>query len=111
MLTLNNLQPGQAGVYSVVVSNFAGVVTNVSGTVTVDVPLHFEQIQWLSNGQFSCQVKGNAGQRFVVEVSDDLETWNALFNDQLSDGGFSFSDNDAEQFTHRFYRLVPGPDM
>jgi len=93
-----------------VVSNFAGVVTNTSATVTVDVPLHFEQVRWVTGQQFSCEVKGNAGQRFVLEFSDDLSQWHTLVSDQLGDGSFTFTDDDANQFTHRFYRVVPGAD-
>ena len=108
-LVLNNLQSAQAGVYSVVVSNFAGVVTNTSATVAIDVPLHFEQMRWISSSHFSCQVKGNPGQQFAVETSEDLKIWRSLLSDQLSDGSFDFTDDNAPQFMHRFYRVIPGP--
>ena len=108
-LVLNNLQSAQAGVYSVVVSNFAGVVTNIGATVAIDVPLHFEQMRWISSSHFSCQVKGNPGQQFAVETSEDLKIWRSLLSDQLSDGSFDFTDDNAPQFIHRFYRVIPGP--
>jgi hypothetical protein len=104
-LSLNNLKAAQAGLYSVIVSNFAGVITNASAALEVDVPLHLEE-RWMANRRFFFEVKGNVDQLFTVQASRDLRTWETLMTDRLTNGSFTFSEN-AQLFQERFYRVVP----
>jgi hypothetical protein len=106
-LTLSNLTTMQAGSYSVVVSNFAGMITNLCANLSVNVPLHFENMSWLINGQFGCQIKGNPGEPFLLQASADLRSWVTLLADQLITDSWTFTDTNAHLFKERFYRVVP----
>jgi hypothetical protein len=107
-LILTDLQPDQAGIYSVVVRNFAGAVTNVRATITVDVPLQLDSWRWLPDRQFACRVLGNSGTSYVLRASTDLQTWSDLQTGQLSTDAVTFIDTNVNSFHHRFYRIDPG---
>ena len=54
---------------------------------------------------------GDAGHNFRVEASADLRNWETLFDTLAGDDGWHFIDSDAENHSHRFYRLKPEPVM
>jgi hypothetical protein len=109
-LVLSDLQSSQAGNYSVVVSNFAGSVTQVMAVVTVDA-LHFLNYRRTEGGIFAGQLLGNPGQGFAVEVSSDLQDWKTLSTGEIAAPSepFEFLDPHAPQVDRRFYRVRPAP--
>jgi hypothetical protein len=106
-LTLSNLTTAQAGTYSVIASNFAGVITNICAALTVNPPLRLENMAWLVNRRFNCEIKGAAGELFALQASTDLKTWQTLLADQLISDSWSFTDTNAHLFNQRFYRVIP----
>ena len=52
---------------------------------------------------------GDAGHNFRVEASDDLRNWETLFDTLAGEDGWHFIDSNAENHSHRFYRLKPEP--
>lgn len=106
-LPLSNLQGPQSGVYRVIVSNFAGVVTSTIANLTVDVPLQAEQPRLTSNGGLRFQVAGNPGQRYVLEGSGDLRNWAPLVTNQLTGYEASFVDTNVWRQPKIFYRVLP----
>jgi Ig-like domain-containing protein len=106
-LVIHNLNPAMAGAYSVVVSNFAGVTTNLLATIAVHVPLHLENALRSTNRLFTFQVMGNVGQLIAVQASSDLEHWVTIHTNRLPHWQVPFTDTNAPQFNHRFYRVIP----
>ena len=77
-LTLTNVTTLEAGAYSVLVSNLAGVVTN-SATLTVvssafQAPAGQTLAEIRSNG-FSLELALEVGRSFRVQASEDLKIW------------------------------------
>ena len=107
--TRGNLQTNDAGSYSVVVSNSAGIATSSNAllTVTQPVPPHIESITNLRNGSFQLQVSGGPGS-FAIEAAPSLTNWTQLTTMTSTASVFQFTDTDTNQTT-RFYRvrLIP----
>jgi len=105
VLTLNNVSPGQAGSYSVTVSNTAGTVS-ASATLSVNQPGPSRLIAGarLPDGRFQFSVNGTVGSRIVVEFSADMVQWQDLTTVVLTGSTFSLSDPDAGTQPKRFYR-------
>ncbi len=103
-LTLTNIQPADAGVYSVVVSNRAGVVTSSNATLAVIFP----QPQFSSVTLFGDTVRftlaGESGSSYVIQTSTNLMEWLDLTNAVINGHNFEFSNPVTN--THRFYRAV-----
>ncbi len=55
------------------------------------------------------RLAGPVGQRFVIEASTDLATWNPLAVVTIGPGPTEFSDPSASAFSQRFYRARPAP--
>jgi hypothetical protein len=107
VLSLPNVQPAQAGDYSVVVSNAAGSVTSVVATLTVQVPLGILIAPAFTQaGLFQFNLAGATGSNYVVEASTDLTDWVPL---QTNSSPFTFADTNAVNFPWRFYRAQPSP--
>ena len=104
-LVLSNLNPGMAGIYSVVLSNAFGMITNFRANFTVDVPLHLENGPWPTNRQFAFQIMGNTGQLYAIQASADLQQWTTLHTNRLTNWTVPFLDTNAPQFQRRFYRV------
>lgn len=62
------------------------------------------------DGLFRADWNGSTGQRFRVEVSEDLAQWSPLNASLLeAQGQESFTDSDSGRTAQRFYRLVAPP--
>lgn len=108
-LVLNHLQPGQAGTYSVVVSNFAGAVAAEIAQVTLALPIQ-AHLQWLrTNGAFSPVLTGPVSHGYVVQGSPDLLTWRPLYTNSATPALLNFSDPQPTNRTGWFYRVMPWP--
>jgi len=103
-LVLQSVGPGQSGIYSLVLSNFAGSVTSLVAVVTVHPPLTLEQAHWTPLGQFTLAVRGEPGVVFVLETSANLVAWRSLVTNELPEGPFQFVDPGRPTGDRRFYR-------
>jgi hypothetical protein len=82
-----NRSNGLAQTNVVVGTNAAAMLTTVAGT----------------HGQFSFQVTGVAGGKYVVQATSDLAHWTSV---QTNTAPFIFRDNTANGFSQRFYRAL-----
>ena len=111
-LTLGNVQPTNAGAYSVVVTNVAGSIasTNVFLTVSAgaSAPPQLSNSVF-SNGVFSVTINGDSGPDYIVQVSTNLTDWIGIFTNHSPAPPFNWSDANAGNFDRRFYRIRLGP--
>jgi len=100
-LSLTNVQPGQAGNYSVLAHNAAGSVVSAA-TLTVLVPGIFLTAPSITaDGAFQFNVGGEAGSSYIIEASTNFTEWFPLETDTSP---FTFSDTNALSLPLRFYR-------
>jgi len=108
-LTLSNVQPANAGDYSVTVSNTAGAVTSLPASLVVSTRpiLGFQLL--LTNPYPAFTLTGTPGDRYMVETSTNLIVW--IDGPSLTNvtGSVEFSDIDSTNYLHRFFRcrLLP----
>jgi len=62
---------------------------------------------WPGPGQFQTRLFGVAGLTNIIQASTDLASWTAIFTN--SAGVYEFTDTNAIEYPHRFYRAVLGP--
>ena len=105
--TLTNIQYNHGGVYSVVVSNFVGAVTNVIATVSVQSPLQLALDQ--SSGTPKSRVTGRATQAGVIELSTDLSVWTPVHTNLDPSVPVIYLDTNSNVRSKGFYRLRPWP--
>ena len=94
-----------SGLYSVVLSNFAGAVTNTVANVTVapPVPPHLDLLREISSGTLRFRLQGST-QAQVIEVSSNLSAvtaWSPIFTN--TNGPLNYLDPATNQ-ARRFYR-------
>jgi len=113
-LTIANLQPSDAGDYTVVVTNPYGSVTSSVAALTVQLPtpivLTAAGNGGVSSNGFGFNLSGMAGQTVVIEASTNLISWTPLLTNVLVTGSFYFHDPDAANFARRFYRAILASD-
>jgi hypothetical protein len=107
VLTLTNVQPQHAGLYSVLVSNVVAAVlsSNALLTVTLPAPPQVEAIRRLPDGRILLRVTGEPG-RYAIDAATNLAApvfWNELTNFVIGTNWFEFTDPDAP-LPQRFYR-------
>ena len=106
-LSLTNVQPAQAGDYSVVVDNIAGSVTSAVATLTVIVPSAILSAPaYGAEGAFGFNVTGAAGNNYVISTSTNLVDWIPL---ETNTSPFTFTDTNAVSVPSQFYRVQPWP--
>lgn len=108
-LALTNAQPGDAGNYTVVITNSFGSVTSQVAVLTVSLPppeiITTNGSFGISNGVFGFNLTGLSGQTLVVEGSSNLIDWIGLQTNLLMNDTIYFSDAEATNFSFRFYRV------
>ena len=121
VLTLNAVQGIHTGGYQLTISNFTGVVRSRVAQVTVTDPAASKAtstagIQAGSEsprletvrdkaGRTNLVVKGEPGQRYEIEATSDLQTWESLGDMTLVDGVSRFVDLDDATRPIRIYRF------
>jgi hypothetical protein len=109
-LALTNVQPAQAGEYSVVLSNSFGAVTSASAMLTIivrpEVPPNFSAFRRQTDGAIEFTLKGESGRNYRIEVSTDLARWNLLTRLAGLESGATYRDPDSPGLQWRFYRAV-----
>lgn len=109
LLHIENLQPADAGYYSVLVSNFHGQVTSEAARVDVlpVIPLTIapDSLRW--EGGFSFQLQGEPLGKVILQWSTDLTIWNELLAGTLDEEGrMDVTDANTEAPKARYYRAV-----
>ncbi len=102
------------GNYSVVVSNFVGMVTSAVATVTFTNPLpaqpgHFDSICRLADGSVQMAMSGTPGTNYILQWTGDWAGWSNLCTLSGADGLFWAVDPCATNAAQRFYRLRLAP--
>ncbi len=102
-----NVQPTDAGSYSVVISNVAGFATSDDAVLTViqTQPPRIDLITTLADGRIHLRFAGNAGQ-YSVEGATNLSSpvdWIELTNLITTTNGFEYVDSQTN-LPKRFYR-------
>jgi uncharacterized lipoprotein YddW (UPF0748 family) len=104
--TVVNAQPGDAGGYSVEVSNLAGSVMSDVAMLTVIEPVA-PRIDWISvtpGGPVRLLVSGSPG-HYAIEASSNLVNWVELTNFTTTSNQFQYLQPSASE-PQRFYRVL-----
>jgi hypothetical protein len=82
-------------------SSNVGESTGETSTVaaTLGLPVY-------ANGEYTFEVTGALGTKYVVEASTDLVNWIPV---EINTAPFIFVDRSADRFNQRFYRAVSMP--
>jgi hypothetical protein len=102
-LPLSNLQPANAGLYSVVVSNAFGVVTSATAELTVVQPAQVTPVG-VTGGVFQMELATQPGVSYTVEGSTNLLDWEVLDTFIATNSPVLWSDTSSTNFVLRFYR-------
>jgi hypothetical protein len=103
--SLTNIQYNQDGVYSVVVSNFMGVVANMIALVSVDSPLKLD----VSALPAKVRIWGSATQAVVLLSSTNLTSWNPLYTNPSPLLPVNYLDTNSLTRPNGYYRLKSWP--
>ena len=105
ILWLTNVQPAQAGHYSVIVTNAYGSATSGVAVLNVSVPPRLD-IRW-SNGLPHLELSGVPGHAYAVEQAPEIpwaSAWLSLTNATLTSYTWQFADASATHTQRRYYR-------
>lgn len=109
VLSLVDIEPEDAGIYTVTASNAFGSVS-ASAELIVDNPLRFEGMPVIQpDGSFAVTLVGpvnaTTGISIVLEATADFETWTQVATATSMDGMFSLMEANAEGHGARYYRV------
>jgi hypothetical protein len=102
-LSIPNVQPSQAGLYMVAISNGLTGVVSAPAALAVVFSSGAGAPGFTSN-QFGFGISGPAANTFVVEASTNLQTWLPLSTNIFGLGQFQFLDSGSATNPIRFYR-------
>jgi hypothetical protein len=103
-LSLTNVQPAQAGSYSVMVTNAGGSATSAVAVLTVAGPPVLLNPRTIADGAFTFTIVGAAGLAYLVEVTTNLVEWTPLGSVSNQTGQAAFIDSTSSNSVARFYR-------
>jgi len=106
-LVLNSVQTGDAGSYTVMVSNAHGSATSQPAILTVNAAggVRLSEVRWVPREGLRFKVTAPVGQRWAVEASTDLRQWLEIGTLEMTTGTREFTDAEAVVFPRSFYRL------
>ena len=109
--TRNNSQYADAGNYSVIASNIAGVVTSSNALLSIltAAPAQFQTVSWLPDASLQLSITGDPGATYYVQSSTNLVDWTPLTNITMSAGPFDFTIIGLTNEDWRFFRARSGP--
>ena len=107
-LTLSNFQAAQAGTYSVIVSNFAGAVTNTIAVLSAAPPFRLNYSLVSTGGATRVRLTGPLNYLLDIEATTNLIQWSEL---QLQENvtPLDFTDLQSGNSPTRFYRALLTP--
>ncbi|PYJ85850.1 MAG: hypothetical protein DME22_07625 [Verrucomicrobia bacterium] len=103
--TRDNVQPADAGNYTVVASNSAGAVTSQVAVLGVNQPLSIT-LTAPTNGAVLLSVSGPAVKNLTIYASPDLLNWLPIVTKTNAQGTLQYTDTAAGSFTRRFYKAT-----
>ncbi|MBI4663004.1 MAG: immunoglobulin domain-containing protein [Verrucomicrobia bacterium] len=109
-LTIRNAQPSNAGIYSVVVSNAAGIAISREATLVVEAQRIIESVT-VSLNSIVLRLRGPAGGSIVIETTASLSpplSWSTVVTLQNQSGSVQFSAPLDSRLQSRFYRARLG---
>jgi hypothetical protein len=106
-LALPNLRYTNNGLYTVVVSNLVGMLTNSVANVSLPVPLRLELDR--SSGSPKFRIEGTATQAVSIQISANLTTWTNVFTNANPNAAINYLDGLAPGRNSSFYRLLRWP--
>jgi uncharacterized repeat protein (TIGR01451 family) len=106
-LSISNVQPRQAGTYSVIITNLAGS-TNSSGAQLIVVSPPLISMPGATGSAFTVQVSSSSGVDYLLEYKNALQdpTWTPTGAWQPGNGGLLSLQDTNPPTTSRFYRVV-----
>jgi hypothetical protein len=104
--TVTNVQPDDAGIYSVEVKNSSGTVMSSNAVLTVVVPAATCVLPQMTTNGFSFQLLGPPDASYIVEASSNLTDWTPISTNAAPTGSVSFTDPTATNNSSRFYRAT-----
>lgn len=107
-LLRTNVQAGDAGYYSVLVSNAVGAATSSNAILFVQIPLQFSSLDLGSNGRMHFAISGTFQTTNTISCSSNLVDWMDLTNVVIGNAPFEFIDPGANA-PQRFYRVTQRP--
>lgn len=107
-LSFTNFQATNAGTYSVIVSNFAGMITNVVAVVSPAPEMRLNYSMVVTGGVPRVQLKGPLTNQIAIEATSDLINWSEVrVYDHVMP--FDFVDMDSRALPQRYYRAMLSP--
>jgi hypothetical protein len=103
-LSLTNVQPAQAGGYSVLVTNSAGSVTSVVAILTVAGRPLLLNAKTTPGGAFAFTISSTTGLVYMVEITTNFLAWTPLTSVTNTTGQADFTDTASSNSVSRFYR-------
>ncbi|MCC6821522.1 MAG: immunoglobulin domain-containing protein [Verrucomicrobia subdivision 3 bacterium] len=104
-LLFSDVQPSQAGLYSVAVSNGFTSVVSASAALVV-VSSIGAGAPGFTGEEFGFGISGPAGLSFVMDASINLTSWQAIATNMFGPGMFLFLDPASSTSAMSFYRVV-----
>jgi hypothetical protein len=117
-LVLNNLQTNDAGVYSAIASNAAGLVTNAAAAVSVESPVRLGFVWENAGGQVQFHLQSPALLGWTIQASSNLVqagSWVPIYTNRQSNGAFGNIDFEDQVYSNswlypaRYYRARQWP--
>ena len=102
--SLSAIHYSHHGSYSVVISNFAGAITNTVAVVGVEIPLSIAR-ELSSSNTVQFHIIATATQSVILRVSTNLATWSPVFTNADSSTPLNYIEPASDSFPTRYYRL------
>lgn len=106
--TRTNIQPSDAGGYTVVLSNHVGIVISDIAALTLLPTTRLTSFSFLPDGRFHFTMNGESDLNYAIEASTNLINWDVVTNLSSPDGTLEFIDS-APRLEKRFYRARGSP--
>lgn len=108
-LTFTQVTFEHAGVYSVVVSNAAGVTISAIATLSVNADPSrgpFLSARQEPGNQLNLSFGTQTGQPYRLQFTTNFTTWTTLLTTNAPGAVVGFTDGDTANFPYKFYRVV-----
>jgi hypothetical protein len=102
--TITNVQPSQAGSYSVLVSNAVGWTLSSNALLALDITVRLSLPVATANG-FQFRLTGPVG-IYVIQASTNVANWVPVATNNASTGLWDYTDPSATAIGRRFYRAL-----
>jgi hypothetical protein len=104
-LTISNVQAGDVGTYTVLITNPQDMVTPFSAELTLaNGSARLFDPEIAGDGSFRATVEGSANRTYSVEMSIDLTNWTEVRSLVMTNATVPFADSNATNAPQRFYR-------